>query len=95
MNAVVVGAGGWQPLRLGEDQLKLPKKIVEERLCGRAGHHARSRLWGNRAGRPQAGPNDVAAPLGEGHGQVVAVPEDRTQQPQELEAPNDVEGAAG
>jgi hypothetical protein len=58
MDAVVVGAGGWQPLRLGEDQLELPKKIVEERLCGRAGHHTRSRLWGNRAG-----PNDAAAPL--------------------------------
>jgi hypothetical protein len=64
-------------------------------LCGRAGHHARSRLWGNRAGRPQAGPNDAAAPLGEGHGQAVAVPKDRPQQPQELEAQNDVEGAEG
>jgi hypothetical protein len=52
MNAVVVGAGGWQPLQLGEDELKLLKKIIEERLCGRAGHNSRSRLWGNRTGRP-------------------------------------------
>jgi hypothetical protein len=85
VDAVVVGAGRWQPLRPVEDRHELVKKPVQERLSRRSGNRSNNWLLDVIAGRAQPLSQHAPRATSEGHAKVLKILENGSESLKELE----------
>jgi hypothetical protein len=76
---VVVGAGRWEPVRLGEDVIVLPQQVVDEGPVGVGVDGVGVRLGPLRMGRPKPSPKHPPSPPLKRHAEGVEIQQDSAE----------------